>query len=280
EPSSLYVVATPIGNLADISIRALSILEKADVICAEDTRVTQHLLNAYGIKVKHLVSLREQNEVEMSNKVCQWLSEGKIITQVSDAGTPGICDPGSRLVKIVREAGYPIYSVPGACALISALSIAGINTDKFTFIGFLPSKKGEKSSIFDKISKTSEVVVCYETPHRILSTLDEAIEKIPNRKLFLIREITKTFETVLIGTASELKALLLDDTNQQRGEMVIIFDHFENIDKVLPVEVQVLADELVELLPIKKIIALLSNIAEFNKKELYAYLLDKKSSQD
>ncbi|QRN41437.1 MAG: 16S rRNA (cytidine(1402)-2'-O)-methyltransferase [Neisseriaceae bacterium] len=279
QPSSLYVVATPIGNLVDISIRALSVLEMADVVCAEDTRVTQNLLNIYGIKAKKMVSLREQNEIEMSNKVCYWLSEGKIVAQVSDAGTPGICDPGSRLVRVVREAGYPIYGVPGACAVTSALSIAGINTDQFLFIGFLPPKKGEKACIIDKITKIPTVVVCYEVPHRILSTLDEVGIKIPNRKLFLIREITKTFETVLIGTASELKTILLNDKNQQKGEMVIIFDNFEMTKEKIPEEVRCLADELLEVMPIKKIIALLSNIVTFDKKELYTYLLEKKHTK-
>ncbi|MFH4415554.1 MAG: 16S rRNA (cytidine(1402)-2'-O)-methyltransferase [Neisseriaceae bacterium] len=271
---SLYVVGTPIGNLGDLSFRALAAFKKANRICAEDTRVTQKLLKAYGISTK-LVSLRAQNEALMTEKICGWLAQGEMIVQVSDAGTPGICDPGSYLVKRVRQAGFSVYSIPGPSALITALSISGISTQQFFFEGFLPAKSSHRIKVLEKIASKNEVTLCYEVPHRILSTLTYAMSLMPHRKLVLLRELTKTFETVLEGNAASLKEMIVADSQQQRGEMVLIFDQAEmTFTPALTQSVKEVAQELVAYkIPSKTITQLLANLVPVDKAELYEFIV-------
>ena len=213
---TLYIVATPIGNLADITLRALAVLQKADLICAEDTRVSAQLLSAYGIQAK-LVSVREHNEQQMAGKIIAALGSGQIVAQISDAGTPAVCDPGAKLVARVREAGYPTVPVVGASAVMGALSVAGIAEPNFYFHGFLPPKSSERAKLFAAWQTAAYPIIAFETPHRIADTLNDMAAVLPQRHIMLAREISKTFETFLTGSVSEIQAALAADSNQSRG---------------------------------------------------------------
>ncbi|WP_234696134.1 16S rRNA (cytidine(1402)-2'-O)-methyltransferase, partial [Kingella kingae] len=220
-PSTLYIVATPIGNLADITLRALAVLQKADLVCAEDTRVSAQLLSAYGIQAK-LVSVREHNEQQMADKIITALASGQSVAQISDAGTPAVCDPGAKLAARVREAGYKVVPVVGASAVMGALSVAGVSEPHFYFYGFLPPKSGERAKLFEQWENADYPIIAFETPHRIAATLDDMANAFPERQIMLAREITKTFETFLSGSVNELRETLANDSNQSRGEMVLV----------------------------------------------------------
>ena len=266
---TLYVVATPIGNLADITLRALAVLKTADIICAEDTRVTAQLLSAYGIQGK-LISVREHNEQHMADKIIRYLSDGLMVAQVSDAGTPAVCDPGAKLAQRVRQAGYKVVPVVGASAVMGALSVAGVSEPNFYFNGFLPPKSGERQKLLAKWAEADYPIVMFETPHRIEAALADMAALFPERELVLAREITKTFETFLSGTVSEIQTALQTDSNQTRGEMVLVLhpavkekssdlpEHAQNVMKVL-------ADEL----PTKQAADLAAKITGESKKVLY-----------
>ena len=274
---TLYVVATPIGNLADITLRALAVLQAADVVCAEDTRVTAQLLSAYGIQGK-LVSVREHNERQMADKIVGCLSDGMVVAQVSDAGTPAVCDPGAKLARRVREAGFKVVPVVGASAVMAALSVAGVEESDFYFNGFVPPKSGERRKLFAKWVRAAFPIVMFETPHRIGATLADMAELFPERRLMLAREITKTFETFLSGTPGELQTALAADGNQSRGEMVLVLypaqdekheglsESAQNIMKILTAE-----------LPTKQAAELAAKITGEGKKALYDFSLSCKN---
>ena len=277
EPQTLYVVATPIGNLSDITLHALAVLSKADVVCAEDTRVTGQLLAAYSIKAK-LISVREQNEQAMAVKVIEALAAGQIVAQVSDAGSPAVCDPGARLVAQVRAAGYKVSPVVGASAVIAALSVAGITAPDFVFAGFIPSKPSERRTLLNAWQNIHQTIVSYETPHRIEATLADMHTVFPERVVMLAREITKTFETFLIGTPNELQAALAQDSNQSRGEMVLIVHPLEKVqeDTISP-EAEQLLSLLLDDMPLKKACDIVHRTFSANKKHLYDLGLTLKS---
>lgn len=269
----LYSVATPIGNLADITLRALAVLQKADVICAEDTRVSAQLLSAYGLQGK-LMSVREHNEQHMADKVIAALSEGKIVAQISDAGTPAICDPGAKLVSRVRQAGFRVVPVVGASAVMGALSVAAVSEPSFYFHGFLPSKSSERRVLFDEWQDSRCAIVAFETPHRIADTLNDMMAVFPNRKLFLAREITKTFETFLSASVKEIQAILQEDNNQMRGEMVlVIYPNPLEKNHALSEQAQKVMMILAESLPTKQAAELAAKITQENKKALYDFAI-------
>lgn len=273
-PQTLYVVATPIGNLADITLRALAVLSKADVVCAEDTRVTSQLLSAYGIQAR-LLSVREHNERQMAEKVIAALAEGKTVAQVSDAGTPAVCDPGARLVESVREAGFAVVPVAGASAVMAALSVAGVADSTFYFAGFLPAKAGERQKRLAGWQKADFPVVMFETPHRIEATLADMQALFPERQLMLGREISKTFETFLSGTVNDLVARLQEDNNQSRGEMVLVLHPAAlREESGLPPEAEKVMKILAAELPTKQAAELASKISGANKKALYDLALE------
>ncbi|HFC8517427.1 TPA: 16S rRNA (cytidine(1402)-2'-O)-methyltransferase [Neisseria weaveri] len=271
---TLYVVATPIGNLADITLRALAVLGRADMVCAEDTRVTAQLLSAYGMQAK-LVSVREHNEQQMADKVIAALAEGMVVAQVSDAGTPAVCDPGAKLAARVREAGYTVVPVVGASAVMGALSVAGVAEPEFYFNGFLPSKPGERRKLLAEWEKAAYPVVMFETPHRIEVALADMAEMYPERKLVLAREITKTFETFLSGTVAEVRERVGADSNQSRGEMVLVL-HPAKVEKNVGLSEK--AEQVMKVLsaelPIKKAADLAAKITGENKKALYDLALE------
>lgn len=275
-PATLYITATPIGNLADITLRALAVLQRADLVCAEDTRVTAQLLSAYGISAK-LLSVREQNERQMADKVIAALAAGQVVAQVSDAGTPAVCDPGAKLAALVREAGFPVVPVAGASALTAALSVAGISGADFYFHGFLPAKAGERQKILHGWQDAPYPVAAFETPHRIADTLNDIAQILPGRQLMLAREISKTFETFLFGTADELRTRLAEDSNQARGEMVLLlYPQAADKPSELPAEAQRILRILAAELPTKQAADLAAQISGANKKALYRLALEGK----
>ena len=269
QEATLYVVATPIGNLADITLRALAVLSQADMICAEDTRVTAQLLSAYGIQAK-LLSVREHNEQQMADKVIAALVEGKTVAQVSDAGTPAVCDPGAKLAARVRAAGLSVVPVVGASAVMGALSVAGVSEPNFYFHGFLPAKTGERQKLLATWAEATYPIVMFETPHRIAATLADMAAVFPQRPLVLAREISKTFETFLSGTVSEVQTIVAQDSNQSRGEMVLIL-HPASIERPseLPDDAQQVMKILSAELPTKQAAELAAKITGENKKALY-----------
>ena len=269
---TLYIVATPIGNLADITLRALAVLAAADWVCAEDTRVSAQLLSAYGIQAK-LVSLREHNERQMADKVIAALAEGKTVAQISDAGTPAVCDPGAKLVSQVREAGFPVVPVPGASAVMAVLSAAGVEAPDFYFHGFLPPKSAARRKLFESWQRQTCAVLAFETPHRIADTLADMAALFPQRRLLLAREVSKTFETFLSG----IQAALTADSNQSRGEMVLVLypAAVEKYD-TLPEEAARVMGILAAALPTKQAAELAAQISGESKKALYDYALSQK----
>lgn len=268
-PSTLYVVATPIGNLADITLRALAVLQKVDLVCAEDTRVSAQLLSAYGINAK-LISVREHNEQQMSDQIIAALASGQSVAQISDAGTPAICDPGAKLAMRVRAAGFAVVPVVGASAVMAALSVAGVSEPHFYFHGFLPPKSGERTKLLQRWENADYPVIAFETPHRIATTLDDLANTLPERNIMLAREITKTFETFLLGTANELREKLAADSNQSRGEMVLVIHAAPKIHhETLPEAAQNIMKILAADLPTKQAADLTAKITGESKKALY-----------
>ncbi|MEW6001682.1 MAG: 16S rRNA (cytidine(1402)-2'-O)-methyltransferase [Nitrospirota bacterium] len=226
---TLYIVSTPIGNLEDITLRALRILKEVDVIAAEDTRRSLKLLNYYGIS-KPIISYWGAKEKIKSEEVIERLRKGQSVALISDAGTPGISDPGSVLIKRAIEENIPVVSIPGPSALIAALSISGLPTEGFTFIGFLPPRKIQRRKILRDLSLERKTLVFYEAPHRILETLEDMEEIFSERKVALIREMTKTHEETLRGSISEVLDRLKKTTIA--GEYVIIVEGREEGSRI------------------------------------------------
>ena len=276
EPQTLYVVATPIGNLADITLRALAVLQRADLVCAEDTRVSQQLLSAYGIRAK-LVSVREQNERQMTETITAALAAGQVVAQISDAGTPAVCDPGARLSTGVRAAGFKVVPVAGASAVMAALSVAGVTQSDFYFAGFLPPKAGERAQWFERWREVPYAVAMFETPHRIEAALAQMAEILPNRHLVLAREISKTFETFISGSVADVLAAVRADANQTRGEMVLVLHPPEAAAaNELNDQARHIMSLLAAELPPKKAAALAADISGANKKALYEWAVAQK----
>jgi 16S rRNA (cytidine1402-2'-O)-methyltransferase len=218
----LWVVATPIGNLDDLSPRAQAILRQVDLIAAEDTRHSAMLLRHFGIAT-HCTALHEHNERDISANLVERLREGKQIALISDAGTPLISDPGFRLVRAAREAGITVSPIPGACAAIAALSIAGLPSDRFVFEGFLPAKGGARRSQLESLRGETRTLIFYESSHRISETLADMTKIFgAEREIVLARELTKLFETVFSGTLADVAARVESDENQRRGEFVLL----------------------------------------------------------
>ena len=218
---TLFVVATPIGNLEDITLRALRVLREVELVAAEDTRRTRSLLQAYGIRVP-VVSYFEHNQARRGPELLRRLQAGARVALVTDAGTPGVSDPGFRLVRLCRDAGVPVVPVPGASALVAALSAAGVPADRFVFEGFLPQKPGRRLARLRVLHALARPVVLYESPHRVLATL-EAIEAVfGEAEVVLAREVTKRFEEFRRGTAGGLRAALAGAA--VRGEVTLVLN--------------------------------------------------------
>ena len=221
--SKFYVVATPIGNLGDITLRAIETLKSVDLILCEDTRETKKILDKYGIN-RPTMSYHAHSKMHKTDKIFELLEEGKDLALVSDAGTPGISDPGYQLISKIREHlrhGVDVIPIPGATALIAALSASGLPTHEFTFLGFLPHKKG-RETLFREIAGAKRTMVFYESPHRILKTLESLVKFCPNRKVCIARELTKIYEEFKTGSPAEVLEYLDKNKEKQRGEFTVI----------------------------------------------------------
>jgi len=219
--STLYVVATPIGNLEDITYRAVRILGEVDVIAAEDTRQSRILLDRYGIKADRLISCRARNESRSAPGIVALLEQGRDVAYISDAGTPGVSDPGARLAAAVREAGFPVIPLPGASAVTALVSVAGFSGKGFVFEGFLSPKTGKRRTRLTELLETGMNVVLYESPYRILRLIEELTELAADRKILIGREITKKFEEFLVGSPAEALAAL-STRGTLKGEFAVL----------------------------------------------------------
>ncbi len=276
EAGILYIVATPIGNLGDISARALAVLQKADRIAAEDTRHSASLLRHFAIDTP-MFALHEHNERHKAESVLGLLRQGESLALISDAGTPLISDPGYFLVREAHRAGIKVVPVPGPSALIAALSASGLATDRFCFEGFLPAKSGARRRALEALAQEPRTLAFYETPHRIEeSLLDMAASLGAERPATLARELTKTFETIRHATLGELAEWVAADPNQRKGEFVLLVEGApQKEDEGLDGETQRIATLLVEELSVKQAAALAAKISGEKKNAIYKYLLER-----
>ena len=272
----LYIVATPIGNLQDITQRALDTFTQVDLIAAEDTRHSGLLLSHYGIK-KPFFALHDHNEQEKAHILVEKLKQGSHIALISDAGTPLISDPGFHLVRQCREAGIRVVPLPGACAAITALCASGIASDRFCFEGFLPAKSKARKDKLENIAEEDRTLIFYESTHRILDTLEDMQSVLgEERYIVLAREITKTWETITGNTIKNLREWLLEDPNRIKGEMVLIVEgkpKSDNNDEISPQAVKAL-ELIAEELPLKKAAAIVAELYGYKKNALYQFGLE------
>lgn len=277
---TLYVVATPIGNLDDMSARALKVLAGVALIAAEDTRHSVRLLQHFGIETP-LAACHEHNERDEGSRFITRLLAGDDVALVSDAGTPLISDPGYHLVRQARAAGVRVGPVPGACALIAALSAAGLPSDRFIFEGFLPAKAVGRRARLEQVREEPRTLIFYEAPHRILECLED-MEAVfgGERPAVLARELTKTFETLKGLPLAELRAFVAADTNQQRGECVVLVAGWSapQDDQAISSDAMRVLDLLLAELPLKRAAALAAEITGVRKNLLYQAALDKQKS--
>lgn len=271
----LYIVATPIGNLQDITQRALSVLQEVDLIAAEDTRHSGLLLTHYGIK-KPFFALHDHNEQQKAHLLVDKLQQGNNIALISDAGTPLISDPGYHLVRQCRQAGIKVVPVPGACAAITALCASGIASDRFCFEGFLPAKTKARCDKLQNLVEEDRTLIFYESTHRILDTLADVEQVLGGeRYVVLAREITKTWETIRGDSVANLRQWLQEDANRTKGEMVLIIEGKPNQEEV---EINLQAIKalklLTEELPLKKASAIVAELYGYKKNALYQYGLE------
>ena len=268
-PGILHVVATPIGNLGDLSPRALDTLRTVAAICAEDTRHTRQLLSHYGIE-RPLVALHEHNEDALAERIVARLLGGESLALVSDAGTPLVSDPGFRLVRAARAAGLRVTPVPGACAFVAALSVAGLPSDRLAFEGFLPAKAGARRERLAPLASETRTLAFYESAHRIEDTLaDMAAAFGDARRAVIARELTKLFETVLDGTLADLRAAIAADANQRKGEFVILVQGADDDADARIVEGKRLYAKLGEHLPPSTAAKLAAELSGAPRKALY-----------
>ncbi|UHS55478.1 16S rRNA (cytidine(1402)-2'-O)-methyltransferase [Agrobacterium vaccinii] len=275
--AALYLVATPIGNLGDITVRALETLASADVLACEDTRVTRILLDRYGIRNRPY-SYHEHNAEEAGPKLIAALDAGKSVALVSDAGTPLVSDPGYRLGQMALEAGHRVVPIPGASAPLAALVGSGMPSDAFMFAGFLPVKDKGKRDRFSELSKIPATMMFFESPHRICATIKVASEVLgPNRRAVVCRELTKTFEEFRRGTLAELADYYNED-RIVKGEIVLLIEP-PSYDEIPDMEdVEKLLKDLVSTMPAAKAAAEAAKLTGLPRKELYQRLLDMKGS--
>lgn len=276
EKGTLYVVATPIGNIDDMSFRAIKTLQQVSLILAEDTRHSQRLMTHYDIRTP-MMSLHEHNEEARIEQIANKLDDGQSVALISDAGTPLISDPGFKLVRELRQREYSISPIPGASALICALSVAGLATDSFSFWGFLPSKTNARKERYKELSEHKETLVFYESSHRIADSLKDLVYVFGERHVVLARELTKNFETILSGPASIVLEQVNNDSNQQKGEFVVMVEGLSKESVGLSAEATSIMTQLLTELPPNKAAKLTAQITGVKKKDLYQWALQQKS---
>jgi 16S rRNA (cytidine1402-2'-O)-methyltransferase len=265
----LYIVATPIGNLADISERALQILRSVALIAVEDTRHSGRLLQAYGISTP-MLAYHDFSEAFRTDALLKKVAEGEDIALVSDAGTPLISDPGYQLVRAAHQRGLVVVPVPGPSAVIAALSAAGIASDRFSFEGFLPARQGARLAALNALARENRTMIFYEAPHRILESLEDMVVCFGGeREITLARELTKTFETILHSTLQALLDLVRKDQNQQKGEIVLVLAGYKPTGLEIDESALGILKVLMEELPLKQAAALGARITGLRKSQLY-----------
>ncbi|ACT08581.1 Uroporphyrin-III C/tetrapyrrole (Corrin/Porphyrin) methyltransferase [Dickeya chrysanthemi Ech1591] len=275
--STLYIVPTPIGNLADITQRALTVLQQVDLIAAEDTRHTGLLLQHFAINAR-LFALHDHNEQQKAEQLLARLQQGMSIALVSDAGTPLINDPGYHLVRRCREAGVRVVPLPGPCAAITALSAAGLPSDRFCYEGFLPAKTKARKDTLRDLLEEPRTLIFYESTHRLLDSLQDMVEVWgPTRYVVLARELTKTWESLYGAPVAELLAWVQQDENRRKGEMVLIVEGHQPDEEALSAAALRTLHLLRAELPLKKAAALAAEIHGVKKNALYRYVLEQEN---
>lgn len=279
--ATLYVVATPIGNLADVTLRALDVFRRVHVIAAEDTRVTSKLLNHYNIAPRRLIALHEHNEQKTAPRIIEELAAGRSVALASDAGTPAFSDPGARVVAAVREAGFRVEPIPGSNAAAAALSASGLAAAHFIFYGFLPAKSGERRSAIEALASLPYTLVFYEAPHRVVDAVAELANGLGGeRRIVIARELTKLYETIHVCALSEAPAWLAADTDRTRGEFVLIVEGAEPDEDARATEAKRTLEVLLAELPVKQAASLAAKLTGARKNDLYALALQMKERRD
>lgn len=267
--ATLYVVATPIGNVADISVRALHVLSLVNAVACEDTRNTAHLLTRFGLN-KPLIAAHQHNEREVAETLIMRLQAGERIALVSDAGTPAVSDPGARIVDAVRAAGLRVVPLPGASAAVTALSASGLVNDQFHFVGFLPSKAKQRDTVLQQMRSVTATMVFYEAPHRIADCVQALVAAFePTRQVVFARELTKLFEEIHRCPLSDAAAWLAADAHREKGEYVVLLDGAPAADDAQDVEAERVLGILLAELPVKQAAALAAQITGKKKNALY-----------
>ena len=271
---TLYVVATPIGNLQDITLRALEVLKTVDAIAAEDTRHTSHLLSHFAIQ-KKLIAVHEHNEQKSAQILLERVQAGESIALVTDAGTPGISDPGAIVVDVLRDAGVNVVPVPGASAVIAALSASGITANGFMFYGFLPASGSQRRKALAGLKAYPSTLVFYEAPHRIIECVEDLATVLGGeRRITIARELTKTFETFHRCALQDAKIWLESDPNQQRGEFVLLVEAATLVEEAeVSEDAERILRLLLEDLPLKQAVKLATEITGVKKNILYDFAL-------
>ena len=278
---ALYIVATPIGNKKDITFRAIEVLQSVNIIAAEDKRHSAPLLSHYNINTP-MIAVHEHNEQKMADQLLQRLQTGESVALISDAGTPLISDPGFHLVTRVRDAGFPVVPVVGASALIAALSVAGIATDHFTFMGYLPAKKTARCQQLSEIKNHSYTHVFYETPHRIEQSVEDMLTVLgAQRRITIARELTKAFETIKTASVAEIQVWMKNDSNQHRGEFVVVVAGADKAAQLQTIDAQTEAwmEALLKELPVNKVASLVAKLTLYTKKVVYQHALTLQEKQ-
>jgi 16S rRNA (cytidine1402-2'-O)-methyltransferase len=274
---ALYVVATPIGNLQDVTLRALDVLKRVDAIAAEDTRVTAKLLGHYAIGGKKLIALHEHNERRAAERIIGEVKAGSSVALTTDAGTPAISDPGARLVAAAREAGLAVVPVPGPNAAITALSASGFVQPQFLFYGFLPSKRAERRAVLDSLRRIPYLLVLYEAPHRVVETLEDLAALFgEGRRIAVARELTKLFESIHVCELGAASSWIGAEPNRSKGEFVLIVEGAESERDDALADARRTLEILLEELPVKQAAQMASRITGVRRNELYRLALQLK----
>ncbi|MGN0902254.1 MAG: 16S rRNA (cytidine(1402)-2'-O)-methyltransferase [Succinivibrio sp.] len=276
--SALYIVPTPIGNLEDITLRAIEVLKNATLIAAEDTRHSKILLDHLGIEVKKIISCHDHNEEQRSSIIIDEIKNGGLVALISDAGSPLINDPGYRVVSICAKAGIKVVPLPGPCALITALEASALPTDKFMFLGFFPVKEKDLEETVSSLKDADYTAVFYEAPRRILNTASVLAKILPDHDVTLCREMTKTFESFYRMKASELPEFLNADPDRVRGEFVVAIGALKQEQSEIPQNIQDALKELVKTSPVKLVCQVLAELTGVKKNDLYNLALKLKEN--
>lgn len=275
---ALYVVATPIGNIGDITLRALNVLKTVDIVACEDTRNTGHLLSRYGLR-KQLVAAHQHNEREIALKIIERLQAGQRVALVSDAGTPAVSDPGARIVEAVHAAGLRVVPIPGVSAAIAALSVAGLTDTQFHFLGFLPAKTTQRDRILASFVSITSALVFYEAPHRIAEMIDALQAHFePTREIIIARELTKLFEEVHRCPLAQASAWIVQNAHHEKGEYVVVLSGALAVADQATVEADRILGILMAACPLKQAAALAAQITGQKKNALYERALQLKQS--